>query len=147
MLCARLRLVLTLVVSGALYGSPAYSDTPTIIACQGSLVTNSTGTKDSTDYYKITQGTFQEWNDSKSTWDDNICSRKDYLCSIGNKTYGVEGKFVSDTKQHVRHTISIDRTTGKVEEFWIVKYGESMFFEGDCKKSADPALNAAPTKF
>jgi hypothetical protein len=141
------RLAPAFAVFVALQASPALGETPVIIACDGALVTSSTGTKDGVDYYRITGNNFQEWDNTKSVWQDNICARKNYSCSLGAKTYYAEGTYVSDAKQHVKHTLSIDRTSGKVEEYWIVKSGESMFFDGACKPSADPSLITSPTKF
>lgn len=141
------RLAPALVVFVALQASPAASDAPVIIACDGALVASTTGTKDGVNYYRITPNNLQEWDNGKSVWEYNICVRKNYTCSLDAKTYYAEGTYVNEAKQHVRHTLSIDRTTGKVEEYWIVKYGESMFFAGACKPSADPALIIPPTKF
>ena len=141
------RLALALALYVALQ-APAYGEAATIIACQGILTTNSSGTSDLTDYYKINQSAIQLWDDGKSAWQEDMCTRNAYSCSINEKRFCVEGAFVGDGKQHVKHTISIDRVTGKIEESWIVKKGESMYFEGDCKKSRrSRADHHAPTKF
>jgi hypothetical protein len=142
-----LGLVLTLALAGALRGSPAHGETPVLIACEGTLVTDASGARDFTGYYRMTGSQFQEWDDAQRAWGDNICARKGYSCSTAPGAYHAEGTFVSASKQHVKHAVSIDRTTGRVEEFWNVRYGESRYFDGDCKPSADPSLLTAPTKF
>ena len=123
-------LALAFAVCAALFASPALSETPVVIACAGTLATNASGTKDSTDYYRLGDGRFQEWDSAKAAWEDNICTRKDYTCSTDAKAYRADGGYLSDTKQHVRHSISVDRTTGKVEEFWIVKSDEVDVLSG-----------------
>ena len=146
MAAARSALALVLLACGALHGSPANSETTVVLACEGGLEARD-GIQLSTEYYKITPTTIQGWDGDKKAWDDNICGRKGYSCLFDPGKYSAQGEYVSDRGQHVRHSLSFDRITGKVEESWSSKFNDSMGFRGDCKPAADPALATGPTKF
>jgi hypothetical protein len=136
-----------LVGSFALCASPARSAAPTVLACEGTLETGTFGEISSSAYYRITPTALAEWDKAKRVWEDDLCGRKQYVCFLKPTSYSADGAFTSEGGEHVRHILSIDRTTGKVKEAWNVRFGDSMLFNGDCKPAADPALATGPTKF
>jgi hypothetical protein len=68
--------------SVALCASPARSAAPTVLVCDGTLETGTFGEISSTAYYRITPPALAEWDRTKRVWEDDLCGRKHYVCSL-----------------------------------------------------------------
>jgi hypothetical protein len=110
----------------------------TVIKCTGQMNYGSRETR----FYRLTDHSIQPWIADAAAWGADLCRNQGYTCHIGSEVYFAQGDYVSDTGLQVKHTLSVFRRTGKVQEDRFTPQMGTFGFQGNCSPAPDPSESA-----